>query len=135
MRIPNAAFPHGPAAVVPAIESAGRVMDETGLPFAFVMAKGSVAAEALDEAPLSFRTRGTLGDLTEGAEPPTQCHVGFFLDEQYLNTLVVLLDADDTVAQLGLHVLLPRIARLKNVAIGVDRRCVLNGRHGVSSSS
>ncbi len=69
MRIPNAAFPQDTDAVVPAIESAERLMDETGLPFAFVMAKGSVAAETLDEAPLSFRERGTLADVTEGAEP------------------------------------------------------------------
>ncbi len=69
MRIPNAAFPQATDAVVPAIESAERAMDETGLPFAFVMAKGSVAAETLDEVPLSFRERGTLTDLTEGAEP------------------------------------------------------------------
>ena len=69
MRIPNTAFPQETDAVVPAIENAERLMDETGLPFAFVMAKGSVAAETLDQVPLSFRERGSVTDLTEGAEP------------------------------------------------------------------
>ena len=69
MRIPNTEFPHEADAVAGAIENAERVMDETGLPFAFVMPKGSVAAESLDEAPLSYRARGEITDLTEGAEP------------------------------------------------------------------
>ncbi len=69
MRIPNAAFPQDDGAVVPAVEAAGHDMDETGLPFAFVMAKGSVAAEGLDETPWKYRERGDITDLSEGAEP------------------------------------------------------------------
>ena len=69
MRIPNAAFPQETDAVVAALENAERTMHETGLPFAFVLAKGSIAAEALDEAPWSYRARGEVADLTEGAEP------------------------------------------------------------------
>ncbi len=68
MRIPNAGFPQSGDAVAAAIETAERTMDETGLPFAFVMPKGSIAAEALDEAPWSWRPRGEVADLTEGAE-------------------------------------------------------------------
>ncbi len=69
MRIPNAAFPQDDGAVVPAIEAAEHAMDEAGLPFAFVMAKGSVAAEGLDETPWPHRPRGEITDLTDGAEP------------------------------------------------------------------
>ena len=69
MRIPNAAFPQDDGAVVPAVEAAEHIMDETGLPFAFVMAKGSVAAEGLDETPWKYRERGDITDLSEGAEP------------------------------------------------------------------
>jgi phosphonopyruvate decarboxylase len=69
MRIPNAAFPREADGVASALESAEQAMEETGLPFAFVMAKGSIAAESLDEAPLSYRARGEITDLTGGAEP------------------------------------------------------------------
>ncbi len=69
MRIPNEAFPGDAGAVEPAIERAEHAMDETGLPFAFVMAKGSIANEALDETPWPYRPRGEITDLTDGTEP------------------------------------------------------------------
>ncbi len=69
MRIPNAGFPQEAVAVAAAIESAERTMDETGLPFAFVMPKGSIADEPLDETPWPHRARGEITDLSAGADP------------------------------------------------------------------
>jgi phosphonopyruvate decarboxylase len=69
MRIPNTGFPQEAGAVAAAIETAERTMDETGLPFAFVMPKGSIADEALDETPWPNRARGEITDLTDGADP------------------------------------------------------------------
>jgi phosphonopyruvate decarboxylase len=69
MRIPNQPFPQTDDAVAPALQAAEDAMADTGLPFGFVMAKGSVADEALDQTPPAARRRGSVADLTEGAEP------------------------------------------------------------------
>ena len=51
MRIPWEPFPAEPDAVGPALDRAEAAMAESGRPYAFVMAKGTVAPYALDEPP------------------------------------------------------------------------------------
>ncbi|MBF0094464.1 MAG: phosphonopyruvate decarboxylase, partial [Alphaproteobacteria bacterium] len=51
MRVPHRPFPTGDGAVAPALDEAVAAMNGSGLPFAFVMAKDSVAEEALDQPP------------------------------------------------------------------------------------
>ena len=68
----HAPFPADEAAIAPALEAAEKAMDETGLPFALVMAKGSVADEPLREAPPVARPRGERRDLRRGGAPPAR---------------------------------------------------------------
>ena len=51
MRIPHSVFPQSEDEIPGALAHAQKIMDETELPFAFVMPKGSVAPEKLDESP------------------------------------------------------------------------------------
>ncbi|VBB69653.1 Phosphonopyruvate decarboxylase [invertebrate metagenome] len=49
MRVPNRPFPVAEAALPPAFANARAAMTQHGLPFAFIMPKGAVAEEALNE--------------------------------------------------------------------------------------
>jgi phosphonopyruvate decarboxylase len=53
MRIPWEVFPDTPNLVAPALDRADAAMASSGLPFAFVMKKGTVEAHALDSRPAS----------------------------------------------------------------------------------
>ena len=80
MRIPHAVFPRSEDEIASALAQAQKTMDETDLPFAFVMPKGSVAPETLDESPRVLPPRGTLTDYSEGGMRPTrlqalECHL------------------------------------------------------------
>ena len=80
MRIPHAVFPQTETEIAGALSHAKKIMDETDLPFAFVMSKGSVAPEKLDESPRALPPRGTLTDYSEGGARPTryealECHL------------------------------------------------------------
>ena len=80
MRIPHAVFPQSEDEIASALAQAQKTMDETDLPFAFVMPKGSVAPETLDESPRVLPPRGTLTDYSEGGMRPTrlqalECHL------------------------------------------------------------
>ena len=80
MRIPHAVFPQSEDEIASALAQAQKTMDETDLPFAFVMPKGSVAPETLDDPPRVLPPRGTLTDYSEGGMRPTrlqalECHL------------------------------------------------------------
>jgi phosphonopyruvate decarboxylase len=65
-------FPAEPGEVAPALEEAEAAMEETGLPFAFVMAKGSVAKSGLNQKPAAKQPVSTGVDLCTGAPPPAR---------------------------------------------------------------
>ncbi|MBT5413264.1 MAG: phosphonopyruvate decarboxylase [Rhodospirillaceae bacterium] len=69
-RVPHGAFPDRAEAVESALDIALDRMAETHLPYAFIMAKGAVADEALDEAPRLLAGPGELVDLTGGDARP-----------------------------------------------------------------
>jgi len=75
MRIPHAAFPAVPKLVGPALDQAVELMEESGLPFAFVMEKDSVRDDGLDQPPPPARRPGTTVDLSEHGERPTRAEV------------------------------------------------------------
>ncbi|WP_316975661.1 phosphonopyruvate decarboxylase [Shumkonia mesophila] len=72
IRVPHRPFPESESEVEPLLAKAEESMEATGLPFALIMRKGSVAEEGLDAAPLSVRQPGVLHDLTAEAAPPTR---------------------------------------------------------------
>ena len=72
MGVPHAPFPKAPSDVRPALGAARATMDETGLPYAFIMEKGSVASAELEQAPAATPRGGRLEDLTTGGERPTR---------------------------------------------------------------
>ena len=72
MRIPHAVFPQSEDEIPGALVAAQKIMDDTDLPFAFVMPKGSVAPEELDEAQRALPPRGALTDYCEGVARPTR---------------------------------------------------------------
>ena len=75
IEVPHRHFPQETGDVAPALDAAEAAMDETGLPFAFVMAKGSVEDEALDEAPLTPRPPGEHADLCHGGARPRRIDI------------------------------------------------------------
>lgn len=73
-------FPEQSKDVEPAFAEAEAAMAETGLPFAFVMAKGSVAKSGLHQTPVEKRPPGARRDLGSGGTPPTRAEtLGVFL--------------------------------------------------------
>ena len=75
MRIPHAPFPQQTGDVAGALDKAEAAMTETDLPFGFVMPKGSVSDENLDEPALPVRSKGGVIDLNGGAAPPARIEV------------------------------------------------------------
>ena len=85
MRIPHKVFPQTEGDIAGVLAQAQHTMDESELPFAFIMSKGSVAPEKLDETPRVLPPRGTLTDYSEGGERPTrfqalECHLAHVPD-------------------------------------------------------
>ena len=70
IRVANAPFPEKDAAVGPALDAAVASMDERSLPFGFIVRKGTVANEALDEAPAAAHPAGEHSDRREGGKRP-----------------------------------------------------------------
>lgn len=70
MRIPHAAFPVEKAEIAERLGAACRHMDEEEAPFAFILAKGSVAASKLDQPPLPERPGATPGGAFTGGRAP-----------------------------------------------------------------
>ncbi|NQU70909.1 MAG: phosphonopyruvate decarboxylase [Rhodospirillales bacterium] len=64
MRIPHQPFPQEADQIAAALDAAEGAMDESSLPFAYIMAKGSVAGEKLDQPTPPSRKRGEVSDLT-----------------------------------------------------------------------
>ncbi len=72
IRIPHAAFPTDEAAVDESLDAARAEMERTGLPYAFLMEKGSVRDDGLFAEPLERRIRGNHVDMRAGAPPPAR---------------------------------------------------------------
>jgi phosphonopyruvate decarboxylase len=66
IEVPHAAFPSEQNAVAGALEVAQAAMADSDLPYAFIMAKGSVDSEELDETPVVARPGEKLIDLSRG---------------------------------------------------------------------
>jgi phosphonopyruvate decarboxylase len=72
IRVPNSSFPEEEGAVAAALDAACTSMAASDLPYAFIMRKGSVADEPLDEPPLQVHPAGRYEDLVEGGDRPTR---------------------------------------------------------------
>jgi phosphonopyruvate decarboxylase len=75
MRIPYAGFPTEAGAINAALDSADSTMAKSDLPFAFIMAHGTVRDDGLQTTPVKPRKRGVYSDMTNGAPPPARAAV------------------------------------------------------------
>ena len=71
--VPNEPFPSEDADIAPALDRAFAHMDSAELPYAFIMANGSVAPEGLEETPALATPGDNLNDYTTGGDRPTRC--------------------------------------------------------------
>lgn len=72
MRIPHQPFPTEIAAVGPALEAAFTYMDREGLPFAFIMEKGSVRDDGLADTPMPAPQGGAAHDFRNAGALPSR---------------------------------------------------------------
>ena len=72
MELPHRRFPDEPAALGPALEQARAGMAGSGLPFALIMEKDSLADEALDQPSRALPAPGRRTDLQTGGDRPTR---------------------------------------------------------------
>ena len=72
MRVPHAPFPSEEAGVAEVLARADSSMAKTGLPFALIMQKGSVADEALNQPAPPPPPGGNLVDRSSGGERPAR---------------------------------------------------------------
>ncbi len=72
IRVANAPFPEKDEEVGPALDAAVAAMEERMLPFGFIVRKGTVASEDLDEAPIAPHAAGEYSDRREGGRKPTR---------------------------------------------------------------
>ena len=72
LRIPHMAFPATADEIGPAIAAMSASLNETRLPFAFIMEKGSVHDDGLSETTPTLRPGGSRTDFTVSADPPTR---------------------------------------------------------------
>lgn len=70
IRVTNAPFPETDEGIGPALDTAIASMEERSLPFGFIVRKGTVADEPLDETPPSARPEGAYRDRREGGSRP-----------------------------------------------------------------
>ncbi len=70
VRVDNAPFPETDEAVGPALDKAIASMDARSLPFGFILRKGTVANEKLDEPPFAMHPTGDYHDRREGGGRP-----------------------------------------------------------------
>jgi phosphonopyruvate decarboxylase len=70
IRVANAPFPEKDEAVGAALDTAIASMRERSLPFGFIVRKGTVANEALDEVPIAVPSPGEHSDRREGGKRP-----------------------------------------------------------------
>ena len=72
IRVCHQRFPDEDSQIAASLDAARSTMEETDLPFAFVMEKGSVEDESLDELPSSLQTPGRRSNLSEGSSRPAR---------------------------------------------------------------
>ena len=72
IRVPHAAFPADEQAIDASLKAALAEMERTGLPYAFIMEKGSVRDDGLSAEPLEPRDRGSYADMRTGGLPPAR---------------------------------------------------------------
>lgn len=72
MGIAHRDLPGDPAAIGPALAQAASAMAESGLPYGFVLAKGTVADTPLDPSPAATRAPGRRLDLATGGTRPSR---------------------------------------------------------------
>ncbi|MFQ5773059.1 MAG: phosphonopyruvate decarboxylase [Kiloniellaceae bacterium] len=72
MAVRHRAFPKAEADIAAALDAAEAAMRDSGLPYAFIMEKGSVAEEGLDRPEVPARPRGRARDLRGGGERPAR---------------------------------------------------------------
>ena len=89
MGLPWAWFPRHEADIAPCLETAVAAMDTTGLPYALVMRKGSVAPHALTSPPRAPRPPGTCDEAPATAERPRRAEA--------LEAVVAATDPEETV--------------------------------------
>jgi phosphonopyruvate decarboxylase len=65
-------FPNDVNEIADSLDTARAAMEESGLPFALVMEKGSVGNESLDEMPSPLQLRGRARNLVEGSARPAR---------------------------------------------------------------
>jgi phosphonopyruvate decarboxylase len=70
MGLEHRPFPSDDAAIAPRLAEAAAAMEASGLPFAFVMAKGDVAESGLDQPPPARPPPGRRDDFTAGGPRP-----------------------------------------------------------------
>ena len=70
IRVDNAPFPETDNAVGPGLDKAMASMEERSLPFGFIVRKGTVANETLDQAPIVSHPAGDYSDRREGGGRP-----------------------------------------------------------------
>ncbi len=72
IRVPNGPFPESDDAIPAALDAACASMESNDLPFGFIVRKGTVADEVLDEQPIVLRPKGVFRDRVEGGDRPTR---------------------------------------------------------------
>ena len=75
MRVRSRGFPKTADDVGPALDAAEAVITESSLPFGFVMEKGTVADEKLDQIAADVKAPGTYEDLRNGNSMPARIEV------------------------------------------------------------
>lgn len=75
IEVARTGFPRRAEAVAEALDAARRHMAETGLPYAFIMEKGSVRDDGLEQPPAGVRPPGRLEDYRAGGARPTRLAV------------------------------------------------------------
>lgn len=70
IRVANAPFPETDEAIGAALDAANASMAERDLPFAFIVRKGTVADEKLDQVPVTAQPAGAYTDRLEGGSRP-----------------------------------------------------------------
>ncbi len=70
IRVENAPFPETDDAIGPALDKAVASMEARNLPFGFILRKGTVANEPLDEPPYAMHPTGDYRDRREGGGRP-----------------------------------------------------------------
>jgi phosphonopyruvate decarboxylase len=89
MRIEQAPFPDQPERIAPDLKAAVEAMAASQLPYAFVVAKGSVADTELDQPEPARPAPGTRADFVTGGERPSRAAV--------LERFLALTDAETAV--------------------------------------